>query len=124
MLVGLAFAVLGLQSIYFGALAHIFLDYSGRARQRWRKSFQYNKAVGASAAVFAVGLSLDIVLAVHYFGNHFTLPDPAATVNHLGIIGLLFMIIGFSTFCFTLLLHATEVRYGTSNRTGNGTSDG
>jgi hypothetical protein len=33
--------------------------------------------------------------------------DPPATT------GLLFMISGFSTFCFTLLLHATEVRYGT-----------
>jgi glycosyltransferase involved in cell wall biosynthesis len=112
MLVGLAFAVLGLQSIYFGCLAHIFLDYSGRARQRWRRIFQYNKAVGISATIFTIGLVLDVILAVHYFGNDFTLPGPSATVDHLGIIGLLFMIVGFSTFCFTLLLHATEVRYG------------
>jgi glycosyltransferase involved in cell wall biosynthesis len=112
MLVGLAFAVLGLQSIYFGCLAHIFLDYSGRAKQRWRRIFQYNKAVGTSAALFTLGLVLVIILAVHYFGNNLTLPGPSATVDHLGIIGLLFMIIGFSTFCFTLLLHATEVRYG------------
>jgi hypothetical protein len=33
-------------------------------------------------------------------------------INHAAITGLLFMIFGFSTFCFTLLLHATQVRYG------------
>jgi hypothetical protein len=112
MLVGLAFAVIGLQSIYFGCLAHVFLDYGGRARQRWRRIFQYNKAVGASAAIFTLGFGLDVALAVNYVSNHFTLPGPSASVDHLGIVGLLFMIIGFSTFCFTLLLHATEVRYG------------
>jgi len=112
MLVGLTLAVVGLQGIYFGCLAHIFLNYKGRAIQRWRSIFRYNRAVGVSAAVFIFGFVLDLILASHYFTNHFTLPEPSAAVNHLGIIGLMFMIIGFSTFCFTLLLHATEVRYG------------
>ena len=29
-------------------------------------------------------------------------------------LGLLLMIVGFSTFCFTLLLHATSVSYGST----------
>ena len=48
--------------------------------------------------------------------HDFALPDASSVIDHLGIVGLLFMIIGFSTFCFTLLLHATEVRYGENNR--------
>jgi glycosyltransferase involved in cell wall biosynthesis len=112
MLVGLTLTVVGVQSIYFGGLAQVFLDYGGEAKQRWRRIFRYNRAVGASAAMFMLGLVLDLFLAVHYLTNHFTLPDPAAAINHLGIIGMMFMIIGFSTFCFTLLLHATDVRYG------------
>jgi len=112
MLVGLTLTVVGLQSIYFGGLARFFLDYGGDAKERWRRIFRYNRAVGASAAIFSIGLALDLILAVHYVTNSFTLPDPAATINHLAIIGMMFMIIGFSTFCFTLLLHAADVRYG------------
>lgn len=115
MLLGLVFAVLGLQSFYFGCLAQVFLDYTGRHRDRWRRWFRYNQSVGASAAIFAAGLGLLIVLVVHYLTHDFTLPDPSSTVDHLGIVGMLFMMIGFSTFCFTLLLHATEVRYGESS---------
>ena len=112
MLIGLTLSVLGLQSIYFGGLAQVFLDYSGRARQRWRRLFRYTGAVAASAVVFAAGFALSAAVLVYYLTHGFSLPDPASTIDHLGIIGLLFMIIGFSTFCFTLVLHATEVRYG------------
>src|SRR5450759_1069224 len=112
MLIGLTMSVLGLQSIYFGCLAHVFLDYTGRARQRWRRVFGYTSTVVASWLIFMLGFVLSAAVLVHYVTHHFSLPDSSSTIDHLGIIGLLFMIIGFSTFCFTLLLHATEVRYG------------
>ena len=35
--------------------------------------------------------------------------------EELTTAGLLFTIIGLPTFCFTLLLHATEARYGGNN---------
>ncbi len=113
MMIGLTLSVVGLQSIYFGCLAHVFLDYSGRQRQRWQRLFQYTKSVIASGVLFFIGLALVGVLLGYYFSHSFTLPDTASTINHLAITGLLFMIFGFSTFCFTLLLHATQVRYGT-----------
>ena len=119
MLIGLTLSVVGLQSIYFGALAHVFLDYSGRARARWRRMFRYTPAVIASAALFVVGLGFSASMLVHYLTHDFTLPDPASVLDHLAITGLLFMISGFSTFCFTLLLHATEVRYGTRDDAGD-----
>jgi glycosyltransferase involved in cell wall biosynthesis len=112
MLIGLTLCVLGLQSIYFGCLAHIFLDYTGRARERWRRVFRYTSTVIASGLLFLVGIGLSSAVVIYYFTHDFSLPDPSSTIDHLAIVGLLFMIIGFSTFCFTLLLHATEVRYG------------
>jgi glycosyltransferase involved in cell wall biosynthesis len=115
MLIGLTLSVLGLQSIYFGALAHVFLDYTGRARQRWRHIFRYTNAVVASGLLFTLGFALSAAVLVHYVTHDFSLPNPSSGIDHLGIVGLLFMIIGFSTFCFTLLLHSTEVRYGDKN---------
>jgi hypothetical protein len=112
MLIGLTLSVLGLQSIYFGCLAHVFLDYTGRARQRWRHVFRYTSTVITSGVIFAAGFALSAAALAHYVTHHFSLPDTTSTLDHLAIAGLLFMIIGFSTFCFTLLLHATEVRYG------------
>jgi hypothetical protein len=112
MLIGLTFSVLGLQSIYFGCLAHVFLDYTGRARLRWRRLFRYTSTVVTSGVIFALGFALSAAVLVHYLTHNFSLPDTTSVIDHLGIVGLLFMIIGFSTFCFTLLLHATDVRYG------------
>lgn len=112
MLIGLTLSVVGLQSIYFGCLAHVFLDYTDRRRVRWQNMFRYTRTVIASGAVFTVGFVLDAILVGYYVAHDFALPSAQSTVNHLGIIGLLLMIVGFSTFCFTLLLHATQVRYG------------
>ncbi len=119
MLIGLTLSVLGLQSIYFGCLAGVFLDYTGRARQRWRRMFRYTSTVVASGLLFALGFALSAALMVHYLTHDFTLPPPSSVIDHLGIVGLLFMIMGFSTFCFTLLLHATEVHYGDHNELEN-----
>jgi len=115
MLIGLTLSVLGLQSIYFGGLARVFLDYSGEARRRWRRMFRYTPTVVTSGLLFALGFGLATAVLVYYLVHDFSLPDPPSVIDHLGITGLLLMIIGFSTFCFTLVLHATEVRYGERN---------
>lgn len=112
MFIGTALSLLGLQSLYFGCLAHVFLDYNDRNRVRLRRIFEYTRTVIASAVIFLIGLALDALFVIHYVRNSFALYDPQSTINHLAITGLLFMAIGFSTFCFTLLLHATRVRYG------------
>ena len=109
MFMGLVLSVIGLQGIYFGCLAHVFLDYTDRNRERLRRFFDYTKAVLSSAVVFIVGFGLDVVFVINYVRHSFSLPGPEAPLNHLAIIGLLLMAIGFSTFCFTLLLHATRV---------------
>jgi hypothetical protein len=60
----------------------------------------------------AVGLGLEIALLVDYVDHGGRLPPATALIDHTAVIGLLFLIMGFSLFCFTLLLHATGVRYG------------
>jgi hypothetical protein len=115
MLIGVALSVIGLQSIYFGCLAHVFLDYGGRLRERWRRIFTYTKMMVISGTGFALGLALVLALVVTFVSKGAALPAASAAVVHLGILGLLLMILSFSTFCFTLLLHATSVSYGSTH---------
>jgi hypothetical protein len=76
---------------------------------------RYTPAVVTSGLLFALGFALAAAVLVHYVTHDFSLPSPSSALDHLGIIGLQVMIIGFSTFYFTLVLHATEVRYGERN---------
>jgi glycosyltransferase involved in cell wall biosynthesis len=115
MLFGLTLSILGLQSFFFGALAQIFCDHSGRARQRWTQVFRYTRAVTVSALIFLLGLVPAGNVVIYYLTHHRRLPSPASVTDHLGVTGVLLMIIGFSAFCFTLLLHSTAVRYGTQS---------
>ena len=112
MLVGVSLSVIGLQSFFFGCLAQIFCDYSGRSRIRWTRLFSYTRSVLVSLAVLAVGLCFEFALVGWYVSHGMKLPPASSFLDHLAVTGLLFMIVGFSTFCFTLLLHATEVQYG------------
>jgi len=113
MLLGVTLAVLGLQSFCFGVLAQVLCDYSGQSRARWTGIFRYTPTVIASIVLFVTGLGLAGALVVHYVSHNFALPPPSALLDHLAVTGSLFMIIGFTGFCFTLVLYATGVRYGT-----------
>jgi glycosyltransferase involved in cell wall biosynthesis len=113
MLLGVTLSVMGLQSFCFGVLAQVLTDYSGRSRERWTRFFRYTPTVIASIAIFLLGLGLAGALVVRYISHGFSLPPPSSLLDHLAVTGSLFMIIGFSGFCFTLLLHATGVRFGT-----------
>lgn len=114
MLLGVTLSVLGLQSFFFGCLAQVLTDYSGCARRRWLSVFRYTRTVGISAALFGLGLGLAAALVVRYLGHGLQLPASTGFVDYLAVTGLLFMIAGFTSFCFTLVLHATAVRYGRS----------
>jgi glycosyltransferase involved in cell wall biosynthesis len=108
MLAGLCTATLGLQCIYMGILAQVFFDYSGDITKGWFSRFPYTRTVAGSALTFVVGLGLMGALLTFYLRHHFAL-EPGLAVNHLGVTGLFLMIVGFMTFTFTLLLHATAV---------------
>ena len=111
-LLGVTLAVLGLQSLYSGILAQVFSDYSGQSGARWKARFRYTRSVLCSFIVFVIGFGLLGALAVKYLVSGHSLPGPSSAVDHLAVTGLLFVILGFTSFCFTLLLHATGVKYG------------
>jgi glycosyltransferase involved in cell wall biosynthesis len=108
MLFGLSLAIVGLQSVYMGVLTQVFFDYSGTATERWFRRFPYTRTVLISAGLLGFGVLLSGWLAVTYVRNHFRLVE-GSRVNNLGVAGLLFLIVGFMTFTFTLLLHSTAV---------------
>lgn len=118
MFLGVTLSVLGLESFYFGCLAQVLCDYTGEHRAKWRSRFPYTPTVLFSAAVMISGLGLVLTLIVHYLNNNFTLPASTTLLDHLAVTGMLLMIVGFSTFCFTLVLHATGVRYGAPSQQG------
>jgi len=77
--------------------------------------FRYTPSVLASIGLMAVGLVFVATLLARYVANNFSLPPATSNIDHLAVTGILFIIIGFSIFGFTLLLHATNVRYGSSS---------
>ena len=112
MLLGVTLSLLGLQSFFFGCLAQVLTDYSDRARRRWLSVFRYTRTVLISVALFGLGLGLAAALVVRYLSDGLKLPPTTGSVDYLAVTGMFFMIAGFSSFCFTLVLHATGVRYG------------
>ena len=119
MLLGLAMSLAGLNIFFFGCLAQMFCDYTGEARARWHRVFDYTGAAIASLSVFFVGFALCLALFVTYVSKGFALPPSTAAINHLGVVGVLLASIGFSTFCFTLVVQATAVRYGPRSQDGS-----
>jgi glycosyltransferase involved in cell wall biosynthesis len=109
MLLGLTLTVVGLQSFYVGCLAEVLQDYTGAARQRWGRVFPYTRTVLLSGAAFLVGLALSATLLVDYVRSELAL-SPTDRVPYLGVLGLVFLIGSFLTFCFNLLLHALILR--------------
>ena len=53
-------------------------------------------------------------LIVDYVSSGLSLPNDPGPIHHLAVTGLLAMIIGFTTFAFTLILHAAALseRFG------------
>jgi glycosyltransferase involved in cell wall biosynthesis len=108
MLLGVSLSILGLQCVYMGIMSQVFFDYSQERSRIWYRRFAYTRTVGLSAVLFLGGVALTGVMAANYVRNNFRLFEESF-VNYLGVTGLLFMICGFLTFTFTLLLHSTAV---------------
>jgi glycosyltransferase involved in cell wall biosynthesis len=118
MLLGLTLSVIGMQSFFFGCLAQVLTDYTGRARRRWTTFFRYTRSVAISVGIFLLGLGLAASLVIEYLSDGLDLPSTSHPIDYLAVTGSLFMIAGFSLFCFTLVLHATGVRYGRGRAEG------
>jgi glycosyltransferase involved in cell wall biosynthesis len=106
MLMGLSLSVLGLHGFYVGALARVFLDYTGENTRRWLRLFSYTRSVAFSALSTVVGVALVAPLVRHYIREGLSLAGNIFPADHMAVTGLLLVIAGNMNFTFTLALHA------------------
>jgi glycosyltransferase involved in cell wall biosynthesis len=109
MLAGVTLAVLGLQNFYLGCIAQVLYDRTGAAERRWLSLFPYDRTIGISALLFTLGVASLVPLVVDYIGSGLTLSTELTAINHLAVLGIMLMILSFTTFTFTLLLHAVAL---------------
>ena len=106
MLLGLALAVVGLQSFYLGLLTRLPFDYGRGRADRLLRWFAYNRATTISGMAVVGGVILALPLVVRYISDDLSFTDGVTPFDHLAILGLLFITMGFQTFTFTLVVHA------------------
>jgi glycosyltransferase involved in cell wall biosynthesis len=104
LLLGVTCVTLGYSSIQIGVLARVMHGLRPKSLKRLRKAFSYNRGMGLSAVCVLVGMILLGTLVYHYLHSHFRLFE----ISHPAIFGLLLIIVGFQTFCFTLLLEMAQ----------------
>jgi hypothetical protein len=119
MLLGLTLSVLGTQTAFVGCLTEILHDYDGNATRRLCRLFSYNRSVVVSLVLLALGAGLMTPLVRDYLILGFTLPVRIGPVHHMAITGLLFVILAFSQFVFTLVIHSTVLRVWRRDAPGN-----
>jgi glycosyltransferase involved in cell wall biosynthesis len=111
-LAGVTLTVLGFQCVYLGCLAQTFYDPTDASRDRWLRVFRYNRSMLASTVLFVVGLLMAGALAVRYIADGFTFDsNDVGDLGYMAITGVMFVILAFMNFAFTLLLHASAIRW-------------
>ncbi|HYJ04686.1 MAG TPA: glycosyltransferase family 2 protein [Chthoniobacterales bacterium] len=110
MLLGVTCATLGYSCIQIGVTARIIHRLRPGLAEKVQKFLSYDRGMLLAGAMLGVGLLLVSTLAWHYVAHGMRL----ATISHPAILGLLLVILGFQTFCFTLLLEMTRRVVGTS----------
>jgi glycosyltransferase involved in cell wall biosynthesis len=104
MLLGVTCTTLGYSSIQIGILARVMHGLKRRFVDRLQQIVTYDRGMIASAALTIAGLVLLGNLAYHYLKHGLQLE----TISHPAILGLLLVILGFQTFCFTLLMEMAK----------------
>ncbi len=100
MLLGVASATLGYSCIQIAVLARILHHMRPQLAAKIQQLLTYNRGMMATALLAGCGLGLNGILVWHYLASGLRLTE----LSYLAIFGLLLIIIGFQTFCFTLLI--------------------
>ncbi len=104
MLLGLTCATLGYSCIQIGMLARMLHRLRPGVTRRIRAVVTYDRGMLLAGVCTVLGLALGGVLLSNYVAGGLKL----ATIWHPAILGLLLIILGFQTFCFTLLIEMTQ----------------
>jgi hypothetical protein len=108
-LFGLVIAMVGVESFAFGCIARVLFDYVGTARRRWLHVFRYTRTVAIAGILVVAGVLLALPLLRRYLSEGLQLSGDVLAQQHLAVTGALFVLVGFTLFVFTLLLHATAL---------------
>lgn len=104
MLLGVTCTTLGYSCIQIGLLARIMHGLRPGFLDRVRSVLTYDRGMLISGALLLLGTILLGTLVYRYV-NHGLRLD---AISHPAILGLLLIILGFQTFCFTLLLEMAQ----------------
>lgn len=104
MLFGVTCVTLGYSSIQIGVLARVMHGLRPESLRRLQKVISYDRGMLLSAGCVLIGSVLLGILVNRYLHSQFRLLE----ISHSAIFGLLLVIVGFQTFCFTLLLEMAQ----------------
>src|SRR2546423_11657719 len=104
LLFGVTCVTLGYSSIQIGVLARVMHGLRPQSLERLRQILDYDRGMLLSAGCVLIGIVLLSLLVYHYLNAEFRLFE----ISHPAIFGLLLIIVGFQTFCFTLLLEMAQ----------------
>jgi hypothetical protein len=104
LLFGVTCVTLGYSSIQIGVLARVMHGLRPKSLKRLRQVLSYDRGMLISAGCVLIGIILLGALVFHYLNSEFKLFE----ISHPAIFGLLLIIVGFQTFCFTLLLEMAQ----------------
>ena len=104
MLLGVTCTTLGYSSIQIGILARVIHGLRPLFVQRAQKLVTYDRGMLVAAVSVAAGLMLLGTLVYRYLNHGLRLQ----AISHAAILGFLFIILGFQTFCFTLLMEMAQ----------------
>src|SRR5712671_773218 len=104
LLFGVTCVTLGYSSIQIGVLARVMHGLRPKSLKRLRQILSYDRGMLLSAGCVLAGTIMLSALVYHYLNSDFRLFE----ISHPAIFGLLLIIVGFQTFCFTLLLEMAQ----------------
>jgi hypothetical protein len=104
LLFGVTCVTLGYSSIQIGVLARVMHGLRPTSLKKLRRVLSYDRGMLLSAGCAIVGIVLLGALVYRYLHADFKLFE----ISHPAIFGLLLIIVGFQTFCFTLLLEMAQ----------------
>jgi len=111
LLFGVTCVTLGYSSIQIGVLARVMHGLRPKSLEMLRSVLSYDRGMLLSAGSVLIGIVLLSTLVYRYLHSEFRLFE----ISHPAIFGLLLVIVGFQTFCFTLLLEMAQ-RVAPENR--------
>ena len=104
MLFGVTCATLGYSSVQIGVLARVMHGLEPQFVKRVQRFVTYDRGMIVAAGFVAVGVMLVATFCYRYLKHGLRLE----ALSHPAILGLLLIILGFQTFCFTLLMETAQ----------------